>query len=325
MVVWPELNLVGLKRPFPFCPWEIWHGWTMALMWQLLWTDRRLRAHQLFVANFVCSFVMKGFCVRVLPNKSPCQTHSHPRHESIPPWSYLSTWCSLGDPSDINFLRLSIIFAKLFMTSSRHSQWLPRFHEFSQHIKREDDRDVWPYRAILWDQGSLHIKQIVTFLWPGKEIFRFWLRAFSKTYCFDCTLSYLFLFHSITRHARAGLWCILGYIPRIVHTTRALLCFLCFRIALQWRHNGHDGVSNHQPCQCLLTRLFRYRSKKTSKLRVTGLGAGNSPVTDEFPAQMPSNAENVSIWWRHHGLIVTTYFSVTLLAPELTIGPVTEK
>ena len=28
--------------------------------------------------------------------------------------------------------------------------------------------------------------------------------------------------------------------------------------------------------------------------------AGNSQVTGEFPAQMASNAENVSIWWRHH-------------------------
>ena len=42
------------------------------------------------------------------------------------------------------------------------------------------------------------------------------------------------------------------------------------------------------------------RSKKISKLRVTGLCAGNSPGTDEFPAQMASYAENVSIWWRHH-------------------------
>ena len=41
--------------------------------------------------------------------------------------------------------------------------------------------------------------------------------------------------------------------------------------------------------------------KKTSKLRVTGLCVGSSPVTGEFPAQMASNAENVSIWWRHHG------------------------
>ena len=50
----------------------------------------------------------------------------------------------------------------------------------------------------------------------------------------------------------------------------------------------------------IVYRLFRRRSKKTSQLRVTGLCAGNSPGTDEFPAQMASNAENVSIWWRHH-------------------------
>ena len=75
-------------------------------------------------------------------------------------------------------------------------------------------------------------------------------------------------------------------------------------ISLRWRHNGRDSVSNHQPHDCLLNRLFRRRSKKTSKLRVTGLCAGNSPGTDEFPAQMASNAENVSIWWRHHVMIV---------------------
>ena len=71
--------------------------------------------------------------------------------------------------------------------------------------------------------------------------------------------------------------------------------------ALQWRHNERDGVSNHQPHHCLLIRLFRRRSKKTSKLSVTGLCAGNSPVTGEFPAQKASNAENISIWWRNHG------------------------
>ena len=71
--------------------------------------------------------------------------------------------------------------------------------------------------------------------------------------------------------------------------------------ALRWRHNDHAGVSNHQPHGCLLNRLFRRKLKKTSKLRVTGLCAGNSPGTGEFPAQMASYAENVSIWWRHHG------------------------
>ena len=71
-------------------------------------------------------------------------------------------------------------------------------------------------------------------------------------------------------------------------------------ISLQWSHNGCDGVSNHQPHECLRNRLYRRRSKKTSKFRVTGLCAGNSSGTDEFPAEMVSNAENVSIWWRHH-------------------------
>ena len=51
---------------------------------------------------------------------------------------------------------------------------------------------------------------------------------------------------------------------------------------------------------CLLNRLFRDRSKKTSKLRVTGLCVEKSPATGEFPAQRANNAEYVSIWWRHH-------------------------
>ena len=76
-------------------------------------------------------------------------------------------------------------------------------------------------------------------------------------------------------------------------------CFFLY-ISLQWRHNGRDSVSNHQPQDWFLNRLSSRRSKKTSKLRVTGLFAGNSPVTGECPAQMVSNAENVSIWWRHH-------------------------
>ena len=77
-----------------------------------------------------------------------------------------------------------------------------------------------------------------------------------------------------------------------------------WQLTLRLRHNGHDGLSNYQPHDCLLNRLFRRRSKKTSKLRDTGLCAGNSPGTGEFPAQMGSNAENVSIWWRHHEWVV---------------------
>ena len=69
---------------------------------------------------------------------------------------------------------------------------------------------------------------------------------------------------------------------------------------LQWRHNERDGVSYHRRLHCLFNCWFRRRSKKTSKVCVTGFCEGNSPVTGEFPAQKASNAENVSIWWRHH-------------------------
>ena len=66
--------------------------------------------------------------------------------------------------------------------------------------------------------------------------------------------------------------------------------------ALQWRHNERDCVLNLRHLDCLHSRLFRRRSK----LRVIDLCEGNSPVTGEFPAQRASNAENISIWWRHH-------------------------
>ena len=77
-------------------------------------------------------------------------------------------------------------------------------------------------------------------------------------------------------------------------------CYMLKQLTLRWRHNERDSVSNHQPHDCLLNRIFRRRSKKSSKLRVTGLCVGNSPGTGEFPAQMTSYAENVFIWWRHH-------------------------
>ena len=99
--------------------------------------------------------------------------------------------------------------------------------------------------------------------------------------------------------------------------------------ALRWRHIERDGVSNHQPHDCLLKRLFRQRSKETAELRVTDLCAGNSPVAGEFPPRMASNAENVSVWWRHQGVInssgsilyilvftVTDYFT----RPIMTLG-----
>ena len=73
-------------------------------------------------------------------------------------------------------------------------------------------------------------------------------------------------------------------------------CTIAGGWTLQWRNNGRGSVLNYQPHDCLLNRL----STKISKLLVIGLCAGNSPGTGEFPTKMASNAENVSIWWRHH-------------------------
>ena len=69
--------------------------------------------------------------------------------------------------------------------------------------------------------------------------------------------------------------------------------------ALLQRHNECNGLLNHRHLDGLLKCLFR--SKKTSKLHVTGLFGGNPPVTGGFPSQRASNVENVSISWRHHG------------------------
>ena len=69
---------------------------------------------------------------------------------------------------------------------------------------------------------------------------------------------------------------------------------------LSWHdYNERDGVSNHRRLDCLRNRLFRRRSKKTSKLCYTCLYEGTPPVTGGFPSQRTSNAQNVSILWRH--------------------------
>ena len=62
---------------------------------------------------------------------------------------------------------------------------------------------------------------------------------------------------------------------------------------LQRHHNECSGISDQQSLDCLHNRLFWQRSKKKSKLRVTGLCEGNSQGTGEFPARKASNAENV--------------------------------
>ena len=78
-----------------------------------------------------------------------------------------------------------------------------------------------------------------------------------------------------------------GFITQIAKPTCINKPWPVGAIPLHWLHNDHDGVSNHQPHGCLLNRLFRRRSKKTSKLRVTGLCVGNSPGPVNSPHKGP--------------------------------------
>ena len=70
----------------------------------------------------------------------------------------------------------------------------------------------------------------------------------------------------------------------------------------QWRHNDGDGVSNHQPHDCLLNRLFKVQIKENIK------DPRHWPLWGEFtgdrwiPLTKGQWRGNASIWWRHHGL-----------------------
>ena len=89
------------------------------------------------------------------------------------------------------------------------------------------------------------------------------------------------LLELMTRYLHLGWDSPNTYIPKICTCVCcSVFCWYCI-VPLLLRHNGRDGVSNHRPHHCLLNRLFRRRSKKTSKLHVTGLCAGNSPVNSQ--------------------------------------------
>ena len=85
--------------------------------------------------------------------------------------------------------------------------------------------------------------------------------------------------------------------------------------------NYSDFIMNamvFRPLDCLFKRLFRRRSKKTSKLHVTGFFRGIHPWQVYSPHKGPVTRKNVSIKWRHHvwskrglGYIHLTYQSKT--------------
>ena len=83
------------------------------------------------------------------------------------------------------------------------------------------------------------------------------------------------------------------------------LSYICFLDTYSFQHYN-DVIMSAMATQITSLSIVystvysRHRWKKTSKVRVTGHWAGNSPLIGEFPAQRASNADSFSIWWRHH-------------------------
>ena len=101
-----------------------------------------------------------------------------------------------------------------------------------------------------------------------------------------------------------------------------LIDWWVYVVSSQWRHNKHNGILNPWRLHCLLNCWFRCRSKKTLKLRTTGICEGNSPVTGEFPSQKASKVENVSIWWHHHAMAIAgTTLVVRLSHCQVSASP----
>ena len=73
-----------------------------------------------------------------------------------------------------------------------------------------------------------------------------------------------------------------------------------------WAHYGDvimSGIASQITSLTIVyLTIYSDADQRKHHIRVTGLCAGNSPGTGDFPAQMASNAENVSIWWRNHEL-----------------------
>ena len=78
-------------------------------------------------------------------------------------------------------------------------------------------------------------------------------------------------------------------------------CSACiYAMTLQWRHNDH-GASQITSLALFTQPFIQTHIKENIKAPRHWPLCGEFTGTGEFPAQKASYAENVSIWWRHHG------------------------
>ena len=137
----------------------------------------------------------------------------------------------------------------------------------------------------------------------------------------DCLSIIAGIWHYLTSDVICVIWLIWAkLVPK-----KSIAPIKCWRIfnSLHWRHNDHDGVLNHQPRDCLLNLLFRCRSKKISKLRVTDLCVGNSPGPVNSPHKGPVTRkmfpfDDVIMWTRTLRNKLTHYFAHVVICWNCT-------
>ena len=164
-------------------------------------------------------------------------------------------------------------------------QWLARYYRIPPIIKSA----IFSISAKLFHFASYQAP--ISKLWHQRED-RFQQRFSQNTW--QVTIE----FHSVSYLTMSLLyWSTVRYDwrPSIKNGQRNNIERWNWFLPLRWRYDERDGVSNHLPLDYLVNRLFRRRSTKTSTLHVTGLCEGNPTVTDGFPSQRTSNAENVSV------------------------------
>ena len=100
-----------------------------------------------------------------------------------------------------------------------------------------------------------------------------------------------------------------NFAPYMGHVGKILLLMSILRNRLT-----SNQVHQLKICNNVSSGIDQRKHQSSSSPRL--LCAVNSPVTGEFPAQMASNAENVSIWWRHHASTPLLYHKKVLVSIE---------
>ena len=139
----------------------------------------------------------------------------------------------------------------------------PCYWPFLRGIHRESSPSQWTSNT-----ETLCFKRAINLIWRGHSCVSWYLWITVRMRLYDKADTRGINFFNMIQGSLCS--------PVVSSTVHTCVCIYqrhkcCqHRISLQWRYNEHDGVSNHQRLYCLPNCLFRHRSKKTSKLRVTG-------------------------------------------------------